>query len=43
MAQNVHDITNEKILLREDNKISLEFIIPATLKKIAGCRNNEFP
>lgn len=30
MAQNVHDITNEKILLREDNKISLEFIIPAT-------------
>lgn len=30
MAQNVHDITNEKVLLREDNKISLEFIIPAT-------------
>lgn len=30
MAQNLHDITNEKILEKEDNKVLLEFVIPAS-------------
>lgn len=27
---NLHDITNETVLLKEDDKISLEFVIPVT-------------
>lgn len=30
MNQNLHDITNEKVLSKEENKVSLEFTVPAT-------------
>lgn len=30
MTVNLHDITDEKVLEKEDNKIALEFVIPET-------------
>lgn len=30
MSQNLHDIKDEKVVLKEENKVSLEFVIPST-------------
>ena len=30
MSQNLHDIKDEKVVSKEENKVSLEFVIPST-------------
>ena len=45
MSENLHDIVNEEVLLNEEGKVTLEFVIPVTSDFFDGiymCAKEDF-